>query len=119
MPEYLQNIPKFYRNQIASDLTNAFVVLDSTSWKTPQIMSIENFGEKIKIIIGDNYLQQLSVEQSLVIQKYNNQESEPAIPPAPNVKIQKTFMANDENYLYIWIESSKKWKRIPLSDWNK
>jgi len=117
MPDYKRTTPKFYRNQSATDLTNAVLILDSTSWKTPQIISIEKFGEKIKVVVDDSYLQKLSIEQSLVIQKYNNQEIAPTLPPDLNIKVQKTYMASDENYLYVWIESLSKWKRIALSEW--
>jgi len=46
-------------------------------------------------------------------------ETEGQIPiafPLNTCKVNRN-MAVDENYLYVWIASIEKWKRIILSDW--
>jgi len=117
MVKYLEHIPRFYKDQITTDITNSVIALDSTNWNTTKVISIENLGKELKLVIDNENLKELKISQDLIVQNYNNQESFPNTAPMPDIPVRKTFMATDENLLYIWIPTVKRWKRIPLSDW--
>jgi hypothetical protein len=118
MPEYAKNLPRFYKNQQTLEFGDAVIPIDSTSWNGTRIITVATLGNHIKLMIGTEFLKDIQFEQNVVIQKYTNQANEPSIGPSKDIPFQKTFMATDENWLYVWIESIKKWKRTPLSDWN-
>lgn len=94
------------------DLINTFVNVDSKLWKGPRPLSLQNLGGVLNIKIDDEIN-----ERNVTSVEYINQEENPKLPPETfNINL-RTHIAVDENYLYVWIDSLKKWKRILLSDW--
>lgn len=107
---------KRYRPQILRptenlNLENTFVEIESKSWKRSRMLSLEILGGILNIKTKD------FSDRNITALKYVNQEENPHLPPKTFKVDIKTHIAVDENYLYVWIHSLKRWKRILLSDW--
>lgn len=96
-----------------SDFKNIFISIESKLWKRPGHLSLENLGGVLDIKINDEFK-----ERNVTSVEYVNQEQNPNLPPNTFNVNTRTHIAVDENYLYVWIPSLKRWKRIILSDWN-
>jgi len=90
-----------------NDFKNIYITVDSKLWKRPKPLSLEDLTKLFDLNSNANVI---SVE-------YKNQEQNPEFPPNTFGLNIKTHIAVDENYLYIWVPSLKKWKRVILSDW--
>lgn len=99
-------------NSIINFQNDVYVTLDNGSWKRPKIITLEKIGEILKINVNDNIL-----ERNVSCIKFSDQEDIPDMMPNRNYIVEKTFISVDENYLYVWIPSLKKWKRTLLCDW--
>lgn len=118
MVDYVKNLPRFYKSPRVTEAINDMVIpVDSTHWNKPRGITLKMLGDQLKVVIDESYLKQLKIEQDLIVQAYNNQAIDPIAPPQPDLEVKKTYMAVDDNYLYIWIESKNRWKRVLLSDW--
>ena len=92
---------------------NVHIDLSSPLWKKPKTLSLENLNGILNIKMNEDVK-----ERNVTSIEYNNQRDNNKMVPE-GVKVnERTYISNDENYLYIWVESLKKWKRIILSDWN-
>lgn len=97
-------------NEIQPD--NTFIPVDNGEWKKKKALSIKQIGDTIQIVVEDD-IRKKNV-QSL---QPTNIEKENSTPPHTIRHVEMTYISVDENYLYIWVPTLSKWKRIPLSDW--
>jgi len=94
------------------NLSSLFVTLDSKNWKRPRTLSLENLGGVLNI----KFEEDLS-ERNVTSVEFINQDEFPTLPPNTFKVNTRTHIAVDENYLYVWVTSLNKWKRIILSSW--
>ena len=84
--------------KIENKWEEVFIPLYGKGWRSPQSISLKSL------------LNQLGHTPEKVSEAIEN------IPEPPNGAIMKeSFIAIDENYLYVWI--GDKWKRTILSEW--
>lgn len=95
------------------DIDTTMVQIDNQSFRQPKIISVAGMAHSLNV----QFSKELVKDRNLSILEFDSQEIEPEESPNPEAIVQKTFMAIDENFLYVWIPSLKKWKRIPLSNW--
>lgn len=104
----------YKKHRVVSDLdpSKTFVLVDSTDFKKPVTISIEKIGDALQLKLNEDLeWRNISVVQPDRLEKHPR-SNPTAIPISP-----KTHISVDENYLYVFVPQSKKWKRIPLSDW--
>ena len=95
--------------QPSEDTKGIFVPIDSASWKRPRILTLENLAGYLTVEVeGD--INVTSVD-------YVNQSDKPELPPNTFPVNTRAHIAIDDNYLYVWVESQKRWKRTILSVW--
>ena len=94
------------------DLKNVFIDINSKLWKKPKTLTIDNLGGMLNVKINEDIK-----HRNVTCVEYVNQNENPDIPPHAIKVNTQTHIAVDENYLYVWVQSLKKWKRILLSDW--
>ena len=82
-----------------------FLTVDSKDWRTPQLLSLETLSKTLPPPPENAGVSNV---------EFSNQDQEPEAPPGSS--IQKAYIAVDENYLYVWVNS--RWKRTPLSEWD-
>jgi hypothetical protein len=106
---------RFYKEdrnapEIVGDKT--FIQVDSGDWRKPYILSIQRLGETLQIKL-DKDLSNFNITSV----KFENQDFVPERSPESLPINDKSHLAVDENYLYIWVPQVERWKRIPLSIW--
>ena len=108
----------FYKNEKISniDISNTYIQIDSDIFRKPYIISVETIGNLLQLKINNNLIKDLSSKNVTSI-NYMGQDNNKDISPITGSPIEKTYISVDENYMYIWIDSLQKWKRILLSDW--
>lgn len=89
-----------------------YIPIDSGNWKRPRILTIENFSGLLEIKFNEELLQRNVTSVDFV-----NQDVEPELPPNTFKVNTKTHIAIDDNYMYVWVPSKSRWKRIILSEW--
>lgn len=94
------------------DLDQIFVPLYARSWRQPQSISLRNFASKIEVEINEEALMKLNPDFVTSVPVENFEET-PEAPPGATVL--KSYIAIDENYLYVWV--GNRWKRTLLSEW--
>ena len=95
------------------NIDGAMVKIDSQEFRQPHIISVREIANSINLQFNKESVE----DKNLSVIGFDSQDSEPTKSPDDTLYVQKTFMAIDENYMYVWIPSLSKWKRIPLSDW--
>ena len=103
---------KGYKVVDGLDITKSFVLVDSASFKKPCTISLEKIGKAIEIKINEDI-----ANKNVYSLEFSEQESNPQLPPNTLPLSTKTHISVDENYLYVWIPQSSRWKRILLSEW--
>jgi hypothetical protein len=111
------------------DKENTFILVDSNSWKIPNKISISNFISNIQFeqlnsqidnntLIFDSNTLKVIIKPSHVISNVQFIDQDVSIYSLPSSypDASSISISVDENYLYIWHEKTKKWKRIPLLD---
>jgi hypothetical protein len=93
------------------DLTNTFIEIESKSWKRSRMLSLENLNGVLNIKIAD------VTDRNVTSVDFVNQEEFPELPPNTFPLNTRTHIAVDDNYLYVWVPSSGRWKRTMLSSW--
>lgn len=102
-----------FHNIVADDdLGSIFLTVESKSWKRPKPLTLENLGGVLNVKLNEDIS-----EKNVTAIKYAEQEDHPEMPPNTHEIDNKTYIAIDENYLYVWISSLKKWKRALISTW--
>ena len=109
MPERYYRLRELNINEESNDV---YVPVDSKKWRGHKSMTIEKLGDMLQVKVNDN-LEGMNVTSVLS----SDQENNPTVPPNGLPNMQKTYISVDENYLYVWIPSLKKWKRTLLSNW--
>ena len=112
MPKKEDRIYRFYRAKTEELDHNTIIPVDNTRWKATRGLTLELLGEKLQVVINEGLLDDRNVSSVA----FNNQDQFPEVPPG--VKKERAHLSVDENYLYVWIDSKKKWKRAPLADWD-
>lgn len=84
-----------------------FVQTESKLWTKPKMMSLD----KIIDIVDD----ELNINVNAVI--FNKEDITQNLPPDTMSLDVSAHIAVDTNYLYVWVPQTKRWKRIPLSEW--
>jgi hypothetical protein len=109
---------RFYRNPQLKAINpeNTFINIDSEDFREPYTISVENLGNSIDIKLNSNLFKSLN-EKNVSAINYIGQSDNKTMYPNLGEYSQKTFISVDENYLYVWLEKSKKWKRVLLTDW--
>jgi hypothetical protein len=95
-----------------SNLEKTFIPVDCGDWRKPYILSLQKLGDRLQIKIEED-LKSLNVTSL----KIEDQEFVPTRSPESLPITDRSHLAVDENYLYIWVPQSERWKRIPLSIW--
>lgn len=105
---------RFYKeNKVESANPNtSFLPVDSNEWRKSGIISIEKLGKILQISIDEDIL-----KRNVTAVKFSEQNEIAELPPESLPVDPKTHISVDENYLYVWVPQSKRWKRIPLSIW--
>ena len=114
---------RFYKTSkisSASDPENTFVLVDNTTWNGARSLSVKSLGNQISVMLNNDItsqLEELKKQTSpVVFQEYSGQEEDGMRPPVEGVNIERTYMAMDDSFLYVWSNASSRWKRVPLSD---
>jgi hypothetical protein len=94
------------------DPLNTFLLIDSKAWRKPGIISVEKLGNVFQIQINEDIL-----KKNVTAVAFSNQDEMPELPPDTLAVNPQTHICVDENYLYVWVPQSKRWKRLPLSIW--
>ena len=103
------------KKQIDGDglnLDEIFIPLYARGWRQPQSISLSNFANKIEISVNEEALSKIN-PNSIASVPVSNIEIEPKAPPG--TKLVKSYIAIDENYLYVWV--GDRWKRTLLAEW--
>lgn len=107
-----ERLYKKHRVVTELDPSKTFVLVDSTDFKKPVTISLEKIGDALQLKLDDDLeWRNISVVEpkGLDVKPRSNPNKLPISP--------KTHISVDENYLYVWVPQSAKWKRIPLSEW--
>lgn len=107
-----QNIIKKQTDGEGLDLNQIFVPLYSRGWRQPQSISLKNFADKIEISVNEEALSKIN-PSSVSSVPASDIEIKPTAPPGS--KMIKSYIAIDENYLYVWV--GNRWKRTLLAEW--
>lgn len=91
---------------------NSFVPIDSNEWRKAGVISVERIGKILQIQLDEDV-----VKRNVTSVEFSNQNEIPELPPDSLPINTKTHISVDENYLYVWVPQSSRWKRIPLSIW--
>lgn len=110
----MANQDRLYKNKIVADADpeSTFIKVDSTAFKRPVAISASDLGKILRI---DNSVDLTDKNVSAV--KFSGQDADPNLPPEEIEITDRINIAIDDNYLYIWVPSLGKWKRVMLSDW--
>ena len=94
------------------DPDKIFIPVDSPLWKRSYTISLENLGEILSLKVEKD-LSRWNVSS----RSPEGYEGDPNKPPEGS-QLQDAQIAVDENWLYVWVSKSGRWKRIPLSNWS-
>jgi len=110
----MANNNRFYKDQTAknADPKNAYLKIDSINFKRPMKISVMDFGKILDLGINADM-----ASKNVSAKMFLGQDEDPNKPPDDIETCDSVNIAIDDNYLYIWVPSSKKWKRIMLGDW--
>lgn len=102
--------------------TPMFVEVTSPAWRSPEKINILDLvKQSSKYLEIDETTLKIKVpslfKNSFQLEKFDNNNVSYYIPPKNNLEVTPLIATMDENFLYIWVEKQKKWKRIPLSSW--
>jgi len=99
------------------DKTSIYVAIDSNSWRTPRKVSLLDMINNVSIDPSSLNITILPSKQNFFCEPFIDHDRSYYRLPQNATEIGAVHAAVDDNYLYIWIETQKKWKRVPLSDW--
>ena len=69
--------------------------------------------ETLKVKVNEKYIEAPSV----FCEEFDDHNISYNQPPKSASEVSGMHMMTDGNYLYIWVESEKRWKRTILSEW--
>jgi uncharacterized protein YuzE len=91
------------------ELAGTFISIDSKNWRRPRAVTLDGLSEVLNIKVGE--------DKNVTAVEYVHQDDNPEIPPNTIKVDTKTHIAVDDNYLYVWVPSLNRWKRMLLSTW--
>lgn len=97
------------------NVDNAMIQIYSEEFPRPFKISLRDIANSInQQLFKDNESAQWNFSKG----EFENVIKKPSKPkkPTPDATVQKTFMATDDNYLYVWLPKLDKWKRIPMTE---
>jgi len=94
------------------NLEDTYVQLESRSWKRPRMLSLENLNGVLSIKVAD------FADRNVTAVEFVNQNEYPDVPPNSFNVNTRTHIAVDDNYIYVWVPTAKRWKRALLSSWD-
>lgn len=105
---------RFYKENRIEEIIpeNTYLLIDSNSFGKPGILSIQKLGNIIQIQVDEDVF-----KRNVTAVTFSKQDEIAELPPESLPVDPKTHISIDENYLYVWVPQSKRWKRIPLSVW--
>ena len=102
------------------DWDNTFVPLYGRGWRQPQSITLKNLASSIEISVNEeHFLDKIDERANSIMENMVNSitvgdiEEKPTAPPG--TQLQKSYIAVDDNYLYVWV--GNRWKRTILSEW--
>jgi hypothetical protein len=95
------------------EIAGSSIQLDSKNWKRPRALTLEVLAGVLNVKVSDEVI----YERNVTSVEYVNQEGNPEIPPNTFRVNTRTHIAVDDNYLYVWVPSLNRWKRLILSSW--
>lgn len=104
---------KFIRDVSTLDNTPIFVEISSPGWRNPEKIELKELSKSLL----KHTKHPKEVKEGFQLEMFKDQDVSYYTPPQNNLEVKPLIAAIDENYLYIWMAKQKKWKRIPLSDW--
>jgi hypothetical protein len=112
-------LERFLKNKIAEgavDPATSYLMVDCKSFQRPNAISLQNIGKSLEIHLDQTLLSRLD-KVNVTAHSAEGQEGDPSLPPDTTPVSVPLHLAADENYLYVWVEKSSCWKRLPLSSW--
>jgi hypothetical protein len=91
---------------------SAYLLIDSKTLRKPGILSIQKLGNILQIQIDED-----TFKRNVTAVTFSKQDEIESLPPESLPVDSATHISVDENYLYVWVPQSKRWKRLPLSIW--
>ena len=103
---------RIYKENRIESLTpeNSFLPVDSNEWRKAGIISVERLGKILQIQLDEEIF-----KRNVTAVTFSHQDEITELPPESLLVDSKTHISVDENYLYVWVPQSKRWKRIPLA----
>jgi len=105
---------KLQRIKVEHVGSNILIPIDSANWKTSRTISLNDF----RTLILDPDSLKIVFKPTVFAKKFIDQDASINRPPKTYPIDNSLHLAVDENYLYIWIEKNKSWKRILISDYS-
>ena len=114
----MENINKIkIINLICIDKSSIYVAVDSNSWRVPKKITVEELIDNVTIDPSSLNITILPNKPNFFYDTFNNHDVSYYQLPQNSSELNAVHAVMDDNYLYIWVEKQRKWKRIPLSDW--
>ena len=89
-----------------------FLKIESVDFKRPVAISASDLS---KVLLGE--VNDDMARKNVSAVEFNGQDVDPKKNPKGIHVTDQINIAIDDSYLYIWVPSAKKWKRIMLGDW--
>jgi hypothetical protein len=111
------NIDRFYKNEsiVNADPINTVFLVDHVNFKRPYTISLETVGKILQLKLNEDLVKNIN-SKNVTALNFLNQDTESNIPPNIEQIAQPSFIAIDENYLYVWVPQLNKWKKILLTN---
>jgi hypothetical protein len=105
---------KIYKNKKVSVVNpdRTFIKIDGIDFKRPVAISASDLS---KVLLSE--IDEDMTRKNVSGVEFNGQDEDPTKEPEKISISDQINIAIDDSYLYIWVPSLKKWKRIMLGDW--
>ena len=105
---------KIYKGKRVSDVDaeKTFLRVESVDFKRPVAISASDLS---KVLLGE--VNEDMARKNVSAVEFKGQDKNPKKKPEEIHVTDQINIAIDDSYLYIWVPSLKKWKRIMLGDW--
>lgn len=105
---------KIYKSKRVSTLNaeKSYLKVEGIDFKRPVAISASDLS---KVLLGE--VNEDMARKNVSAVEFNGQDVDPKKKPEEIRVTDQINIAIDDNYLYIWVPSLKKWKRIMLGDW--
>lgn len=105
---------KIYKNKKVSSVNpeRAYLRVEGIDFKRPVAISASDLS---KVLLGE--VNEDMTRKNVSGVEFSGQDEDPKKKPEEISVSDQINIAIDDSYLYIWVPSLKKWKRIMLGDW--